>query len=217
MSYTYLGLNIGNDIYLSTCRTCIYMGQNLEQAVVHNGALHHYIGVTMTTVASQITSLTAVYSIVYWGADERKHQKLRVAGLCTGNSPGPVNSPHKGPVTRKMVPFHDFIMTKLAIWSFSAFDRYSFVRVIPICLALILFQDIALSLLEFPWRRNTNFIYVYTSNRFIVFPCADQLEYGRFRKPNFSMKSHSGQLSLVYQTSSMSVSPIYDTLFLCVA
>ena len=30
--------------------------------------------------------------------------KLRVIGLCVGNSPGPVNSPHKGPVTRKM--FH---------------------------------------------------------------------------------------------------------------
>ena len=30
-----------------------------------------------------------------------KTSKLRVTGLCAGNSPGPVNSPHKGPVTRK--------------------------------------------------------------------------------------------------------------------
>ena len=51
----------------------------------------------MTTMASQITSLTVVYSIVY-----KKTSKLRVTGLCAGNSPGPVNSPHKGPVTRKM-------------------------------------------------------------------------------------------------------------------
>ena len=29
-----------------------------------------------------------------------------------GNSPGPVNSPHKGPVTRKMLPFDDVIMVK---------------------------------------------------------------------------------------------------------
>ena len=28
-----------------------------------------------------------------------------------GNSPGPVNSPHEGPVTRKMFPFHDVIIT----------------------------------------------------------------------------------------------------------
>ena len=31
----------------------------------------------------------------------KKTSKLRVTGLCVGNSPGPVNSPHKGPVTRK--------------------------------------------------------------------------------------------------------------------
>ena len=41
----------------------------------------------------------------------KKTSKLRVTGLCEGNSPGPVNSPHKGPVTRKMFPFDDVIMT----------------------------------------------------------------------------------------------------------
>ena len=34
----------------------------------------HYIDVVMTTVASQITSLTVVYWIVYSGAYQRKHQ-----------------------------------------------------------------------------------------------------------------------------------------------
>ena len=34
----------------------------------------HYIDVIMTTVASQITSLTSVYSIVYSDADQRKYQ-----------------------------------------------------------------------------------------------------------------------------------------------
>ena len=34
----------------------------------------HYIDVIMTTMASQITSLTVVYSIVYSGVDQRKHQ-----------------------------------------------------------------------------------------------------------------------------------------------
>ena len=43
----------------------------------------------------------------------KKTPKLRVTGLCVGNSPGPVNSPHKWPVTRKMFPFDDVIM----IWS----------------------------------------------------------------------------------------------------
>ena len=42
----------------------------------------------------------------------KKTSKLRVTGLCAENSPGPVNSPHKGPVTRKMFPFDDVIMIK---------------------------------------------------------------------------------------------------------
>ena len=41
----------------------------------------------------------------------KKTSKLHVTGLCVGNSPGPVNSPHKGPVTRKMFPFDDVIMS----------------------------------------------------------------------------------------------------------
>ena len=43
----------------------------------------------------------------------KKTSKLRVTGLCVGDSPGPVNSPHKGPVTQKMFPFDDVIMTWL--------------------------------------------------------------------------------------------------------
>ena len=42
----------------------------------------------------------------------KKTSKLRVTGLCVWNSPGPVNSPHKGPVTRNMFPFDDAIMRR---------------------------------------------------------------------------------------------------------
>ena len=45
-----------------------------------------------------------------FGRRSKKTSKLRVTGLCAGNSPGPVNSLHKGPVTRKMFPFDDVIM-----------------------------------------------------------------------------------------------------------
>ena len=37
-------------------------------------SFNHYTDVIMTTIASQITSLTVVYSIVYSDADQRKHQ-----------------------------------------------------------------------------------------------------------------------------------------------
>ena len=74
--------------------------------------LIHYIYVIMGTIASQITRLTIVYSTVYSGTDQRskKTPKLRVTGLCAGNSPGPVNSPNKWPVTLKMFLFDDVIM-----------------------------------------------------------------------------------------------------------
>ena len=44
------------------------------------------------------------------GRRSKKTSKLRVTGLCAGNSPGSVSSPHKWPVTRKMFPFDDVIM-----------------------------------------------------------------------------------------------------------
>ena len=42
----------------------------------------------MGPIASQITSLTIVYSTVYSGVDQRKTSKLRVTCLFVGNSPG---------------------------------------------------------------------------------------------------------------------------------
>ena len=61
-------------------------------------------------MASQITSLTIVYSAVYSGADQRKHQSSASLAFVWGIPRGPVNSPHKWPVTRKMFPFDDVIM-----------------------------------------------------------------------------------------------------------
>ena len=46
---------------------------------------HHYNDVIMSTMASQITSLTIVYSTVYCRL--KKTSKFRVTGLCAGNSP----------------------------------------------------------------------------------------------------------------------------------
>ena len=50
----------------------------------------------MGAMASQITSLTIVYSIVYAGADKKKTSKFRVTGLCAGNSPVTREIPRKG-------------------------------------------------------------------------------------------------------------------------
>ena len=64
----------------------------------------------MSVMASQITSLTIVYSTVYSGADQRKYQSSASLAFVRGIHRWPVNSPHEGPVTRKMFPFDDVIM-----------------------------------------------------------------------------------------------------------
>ena len=70
----------------------------------------HYDDVIMGAIASQITSLTIVYSTVYSGADQSRHQSSASLAFVWGIHRGPVNSPHKWPVTRKMFPFDDVIM-----------------------------------------------------------------------------------------------------------
>ena len=70
----------------------------------------HYDEVTMGAIASQITSLTIVYSTVYSGVDQSKHQSSASLAFVWGIHRGPVNAPHKWPVTRKMFPFDDVIM-----------------------------------------------------------------------------------------------------------
>ena len=72
--------------------------------------VHHYGDAIMGAIASQITSLTIVYSTIYSDADERNHQNSASLAFVRGIHRGPVNSPHKWPVTRKMFPFDDVIM-----------------------------------------------------------------------------------------------------------
>ena len=58
-------------------------------------------------MASQITILTIVYSTVYSGADQRKHQSSESLAFVRGIQRWPVNSPLEGPV---MFPLDDVIM-----------------------------------------------------------------------------------------------------------
>ena len=73
----------------------------------------HYCDAIMGAVASQITSLAIVYSTVYSDPDQRKHQSSTSLAFVRGIHWGPVNSPHKWPVARKMLPFDDVTMVVL--------------------------------------------------------------------------------------------------------
>ena len=73
--------------------------------------IYHGDDVKMSAMASQINSLTIVYSIVYSGTDERKHQSSAALAFVRGSHRRPVNSPHKWAVTQKI--FH--LMTSSCI------------------------------------------------------------------------------------------------------
>ena len=70
----------------------------------------------MSAIASQITSVSIIFSTVWSGADQRKYQSSASLAFVGGGGGGihrwPMNSPHKEPVTRKMsqFPFDDVIM-----------------------------------------------------------------------------------------------------------
>ena len=72
-----------------------------SNCVVTTLRMYHYNDVIMSLIASQITSLTIVYSTVYSGADQSKHQSSASLAFVWGIHRGPVNSPRKWPVTRK--------------------------------------------------------------------------------------------------------------------
>ena len=83
------------------------MGHNLYIASKFD--VSHYSDVLMRAMAHQITCVSIVCSTVCSGADKKKSNH-RVIGLCEENHWSPVDSPHKGPVTRKMFLFGDIIM-----------------------------------------------------------------------------------------------------------
>ena len=64
----------------------------------------------MGAMVSQIASLTIVYFSVYSVTDQRKHQSSAPLAFVRGINRGPVNSPHRWPVTRKMFQFDDVII-----------------------------------------------------------------------------------------------------------
>ena len=125
----------------------------------------------MGAIASQITSLIIVYSIVYSDVDQRKHQSSASLAFVRGIHRRPVNSPHKWPVTRKKFPFDDVIMKALRhwpLWVESTVDRW-----------------IPLTRYFFTWRLPDYFIHgvsgkcvCYAVVSYLVFCCSVYLCFG---------------------------------------
>ena len=94
-------------------------------------SLQHYNDIKMGSMASQITSLTTIYTTVYSGADQRTHQSSASLAFVRGIHRRPVNSPHKWAVARKMFPFDDVIMTNFFCCSFVGDKTWSYVFYCP--------------------------------------------------------------------------------------
>ena len=71
----------------------------------------HYNNFIMGTMTSQITDVSIAYSTICSGADQRNHQSSASLAYVWEIHRWPVNSPRKGPVTRKMFPFDCIMMT----------------------------------------------------------------------------------------------------------
>ena len=69
----------------------------------------HYSDVIMGAMTSQTARLTIVFSTIYSGADQRRHQSSTSLAFVQEIHRSPVNSPNKGPVTWKIFPFDDVI------------------------------------------------------------------------------------------------------------
>ena len=75
----------------------------------------HYGVVIMSAMASQITGVSIVCSSICLSADLRKHQSSASLAFVSGIHRWTVDSPHAGPVTRKMFPFDDVIMKSASL------------------------------------------------------------------------------------------------------
>ena len=92
-------------LYMSIKNALCPSNLNISKIIVNN-----HCDVIMDAMASQITSLAIVYSTVYSGADQRKHQNSASLAFVRGIHRWQVNSPHKWPITRKMFSFDNVIM-----------------------------------------------------------------------------------------------------------
>ena len=82
----------------------------------------------MSMIAFKITSLPIVYSSVYSGADQRKRQSFASLAFMRGIYRWPVNSPHEGPVTRKMFLIDDVIMNDSVTHKAIDQSKYAFYK-----------------------------------------------------------------------------------------
>ena len=121
----------------------------------------HYSDVIIGAMASQITSLKIVYSTVYSGADQRKHESSAWLAFVRGIHRWPVNSPHKGPVTSKMFQFDEVIMSYIYPYSLGLLHWHTgnhMIIIVPVKQLLIIWIKLPCS----QSKENTAYVHMFT-------------------------------------------------------
>ena len=77
---------------------------------------NHYTDLTMSAMASQITSISIVYSIIGPGADQRKHQRFASLAFAWGIHRWPLNSPQKRPAANVSIWWRHRDFLHMAFW-----------------------------------------------------------------------------------------------------
>ena len=83
---------------------------------------HHYNGVILSAMVSQIAGVSIVCSIVCSGAHQSKQQSSTSLAFVWEIHQWPVVSHHKGSVTRKMFPFNLFVSLQSNFWCIHFFS-----------------------------------------------------------------------------------------------
>ena len=91
VTYHYQSETLSSVLNNFKCLICVHW------AYQKTSCSSHYGDVIIGAKASLITSLTIVYSTVYSGADQRKHQSSASLAFVRGIHRWSVNSPHKWP------------------------------------------------------------------------------------------------------------------------
>ena len=100
---------------------------------------------------------------VYSDVDQRKHQSSASLAFIQGIHRWPVNSPHKGSVTRKMLPFDDVFMSPIrlneiiwikasSLWNGSLGTNFSEIRIETQRVSLRKFEDVVGYMSAITWR-----------------------------------------------------------------
>ena len=138
---------------------------------------HYYSDVIISKLTSQTTSIPIIYSTV----DQRRHKSSASLAFVRRIHRWPGTSPHKGPVTRKMLPLNDVIMTHpiwklyfykycrclmgLTIWTIdstirhifqqvsSFFRSYIYIQLFTVCISFFSNYPMLLSRMYIQWEK----------------------------------------------------------------